>query len=324
MDGRGRPRDPGGDRVISVVVPAYGRRDLVEVTLRSLAAQREAPPFEVLVVDDGADPELPAWARGLALPLDLRVLRHEVNRGRAAARNTGIAAARGRVVVFLDSDMRVVPGFLAAHAAAHDVDDAVALGHIVTAPEIRHDAWVRYTDSRGVHKVARGASIPARYFMTGNSSVAAALLARAGGFDEDFREYGGEDTEMGYRLEACGGRFRHAPGAVSEHLDQHGVLATAMRLRRYGETMLPLLVRKVPRAREELRLDLVEEPRPGDPPGRAMRKRLLRLVARRPVWEGVARVGAALPGFVRADALFDFVRAAAYLEGYRRSREGGG
>lgn len=308
--------------MISVVVPTYGRRELTEVTLRSLGAQAGAPEFEVIVVDDGADPGLSAWAAGLGLPIDVRVLHHERNRGRAAARNTGVAAARGDAVVFLDSDMRVVPGFLAAHAALQDGPDAVVLGHIVTAREIPRSAWVAYSDSRGVHKVPAGAPIPARYFMTGNSSVAAPLLARAGGFDEEFDEYGGEDTEMGYRLERFGGRFRHAAGAVSEHLDLHGVLPTARRLRRYGERMLPVLVRKVPKAREELKLHLVEPVQRGrDGFAIAARKRAARLLARRAFWEPAARLGSALPAFVRADALFDFVRAAAYLDGWRRARE---
>lgn len=308
--------------MISVVVPTFGRRELVAVTLRSLAAQDGAPPFEVLLVDDGADPGLSEWVAGLGVGIDVRVLHHERNRGRAAARNTGIAAARGDVVVFLDSDMRVSARFLAAHASLHDGPDVVVLGHIVTAREIPRSAWVAYTDSRGVHKVAPGATIPARYFMTGNSSVAAPLLAKAGGFDEEFDEYGGEDTEMGYRLERFGGRFRHAPDAISEHLDLHGVLATAKRLRRYGERMLPVLVRKVPRAREELRLHLVEPPERGrDGFAAAARKRAARLVARRALWEPAARIGSLLPAFVRADALFDFVRAAAYLDGWRRARE---
>ena len=244
--------------MITVVVPTYGRRDLLDQMLASLSDQPGAGPFEVVVVDDGADPGLGEHVSSRGLSLDVRVIHHETNRGRSAARNSGIAAANGEVVLFLDGDMRVAPGFLAAHAAVHDSDDTVVLGKIVTAPEIRRTAFVEYIDSRGVQKVPPGEPIPARYFMTGNSSVAAGLLARAGGFDSEFDEYGGEDTEMGYRLADHGARFRHAPGAVSYHMDLNSVPRMAERLRRYGETMLPLLVRKVPRAREELRLDLVD------------------------------------------------------------------
>lgn len=43
---------------VTIVVPTHGRRDLLERLLSSLAEQRGAPAFDVVVVDDGADPEL--------------------------------------------------------------------------------------------------------------------------------------------------------------------------------------------------------------------------------------------------------------------------
>lgn len=304
---------------LSVVVPTHGRRDLVERTLRSLAAQTDAPPFDVIVVDDGADPGLTEHVRGLGLGVDVTVVHHGRSRGRAATRNSGLARATGDVVVFLDGDMEVVPGFLAAHAAAHGRPDAVVLGEIRTSPEIPRTGFVEYVDSRGVRKVAPGEEIPPRYFLTGNCSVAHPLLERAGGFDEEFDEYGGEDTEMGYRLAAHGGRFVHAPGAVSNHLDLASPTATAKRLRRYGETMLPLLVRKAPRARAELKLDLVEPLRAEDGPGGWIRKLAVAVACRGVFWRPAAALAEALPRRLRLDGLYDFVRAAAYLDGYRRA-----
>jgi glycosyltransferase involved in cell wall biosynthesis len=305
---------------LSIVVPTHGRRDLLERTLTSLASQEGAPPFEVIVVDDGVDPALAEHVRGLGLPLDVRVVHHAENRGRAASRNTGIAHATGDVVVFLDGDMEVVPGFAAAHARAHDAPDRVVLGNIFTAPEIGRSAFVEYTDSRGVKKVGDSEDIPIRYFMTGNSSVSAGLLRRAGGFDEEFDEYGGEDTEMGYRLAAHGGTFRHAKGAVSHHLHLNTVPEMAARLRRYGETMLPILVRKVPRSRKELRLHLAEDVSwRADSAATLAGKALFRVLARRAFWAPAARVAQALPRRLRCDAFFDLIRACAYLDGYRRS-----
>ncbi|MCA9751402.1 MAG: glycosyltransferase, partial [Gemmatimonadetes bacterium] len=242
---------------LTVVVPTHGRRDLLDRLLASLREQRDAPAFDVVIVDDGVDPGLGEHVDAQGLPFPARVLHHETNRGRSATRNTGLAAATGDVVVFLDGDMRVCPEFLAAHAAAHATGDVV-LGNIVTAPEIRRNAFVEYIDSRGVKKVAGGTEIPPRYFMTGNSSVARALTARAGGFDPEFDEYGGEDTEMGYRLAAHGARFAYAEHAVSWHLDLNSVPRMAERLRRYGERMLPILVRKVPQSYRELRLGLID------------------------------------------------------------------
>ncbi|MGH2571490.1 MAG: glycosyltransferase family 2 protein, partial [bacterium] len=190
---------------------------------------------------------------------------------------------------------------------------------IRTAPEIPRNGFVEYVDSRGVQKVASGERIPARYFLTGNCSVAAPLLARAGGFDEEFDEYGGEDTEMGYRLAAHGGRFRHSRDAVSHHLELASPSATALRLSRYGERMLPLLVRKAPRAREELRLDLVEPLRAEDGPLGIARKLAVAIACRKMFWRPAAALAGALPHGVRCDPLYDFLRAAAYLDGYRRA-----
>jgi glycosyltransferase involved in cell wall biosynthesis len=304
-------------------MPAHGRRDLVVRTLRSLARQDDPPGAEVIVVDDGADPGLGEHVAGLALEIEVRVVHLPENRGRAAARNAGIAEAGGDVVVFLDSDMEVAPEFLAAHARVHAEPDVVALGDIRTAAEVARGAFVEYIDSRGVKKIPDGRDIPRRYFMTGNSSVSRALLDRAGGFDEEFSEYGGEDTEMGYRLGACGGRFRFARGAVSHHLDLNSVPRMAERLRRYGEKMLPILVRKVPTAREDLGLFLAEPVAAGDSLPLRMKKAACALACRKAFWGPAAALGQLLPRGVPAAPLYDFVRAAAYLDGYRAALRSG-
>jgi glycosyltransferase involved in cell wall biosynthesis len=309
--------------VISVVIPTHGRRDLLALALESLAAQEDPGAFEVIVVDDGADPGLTEWAAREHGALGVQVVHHEVNRGRSATRNTGIAHAAGDVILFLDGDMRVVPAFLAAHARAHaGSDDTVVLGNIVTAPEVGRSAFVDYIDSRGVKKVRAGAEIPSRYFMTGNSSVAVPLLHRVGVFDEEFGEYGGEDTEMGYRLAAGGARFLYAPGALSYHMDLNSVPRMAQRLRRYGERMLPILVRKAPQAREDLGLYLAEPHAPGDPPGLALRRLAVRVLCRRAFWAPLAWVAQWWPRALRVDLVFDFVRAASYLDGYGRAARG--
>jgi glycosyltransferase involved in cell wall biosynthesis len=85
---------------VSVIIPTYNRAALVGEALASVQAQ-SFRDFEVLVVDDGgtdATPEVLAACRGV------RVLRHPRRRGVSAARNTGINAARGEWLAFLDSD----------------------------------------------------------------------------------------------------------------------------------------------------------------------------------------------------------------------------
>jgi glycosyltransferase involved in cell wall biosynthesis len=98
-----------GQPTVSIVIPTYQRRDLVAGAVRSVLAQTYSD-FELIVVDDGSvdgtDETL------AALDCELRYLR-QPNRGVAAARNAGVALARGSIVAFLDSDDRWLPDHLA-------------------------------------------------------------------------------------------------------------------------------------------------------------------------------------------------------------------
>src|SRR5438445_3337038 len=117
---------------ISVVIPSYDGAERLPRTLASLVKSRVEGEFEVLVVDDGSSDRTSEAARAFADRLPISVLRHAQNRGRAAARNTGIRAARGGVVLILDDDMESSPGLIEHHLAAHRADPGVAaIGRIV-------------------------------------------------------------------------------------------------------------------------------------------------------------------------------------------------
>src|SRR5262249_55465295 len=89
----------------------YDRQGLGERALRS-ARDQDVAGMEIVVVDDGSNPPF-------GLPADLvsdpqvRLVRHETNRGAGCARDTGAAAARGDWIAFLDSDDYWLPGTLA-------------------------------------------------------------------------------------------------------------------------------------------------------------------------------------------------------------------
>ena len=90
-----------GAPLVSVVVPAYNAERTIGASLASIAAQT-VTELEVIVVDDGSTDDTVRVAQA-AGSRDLRVI-CQANAGHAAARNTGICAARGRYVAFLDAD----------------------------------------------------------------------------------------------------------------------------------------------------------------------------------------------------------------------------
>jgi len=87
---------------VSVIIPTYNRAHLLPRAIRSVLAQT-FQDFEVIVVDDGSTDDTEAVVRSFPDPRII-YLRHDMNRGGSAARNTGIRAARGEYIAFLDSD----------------------------------------------------------------------------------------------------------------------------------------------------------------------------------------------------------------------------
>ena len=117
--------------LFSIVVPIFNRAHTLRRCLASIFAQ-SFHDYEVIAVDDGSTDDSLARLRAMA-DERLRVLVHAANRGVCPARNTGIAAARGRWLVFLDSDDELAgPEALARMA-----------GHARCAPDTLHALWFR-------------------------------------------------------------------------------------------------------------------------------------------------------------------------------------
>lgn len=117
--GRRGTQEPAGPLPsVSVVVPAYNESAGIAGTLRSLIATGY-PDLEVIVVDDGSEDGTADAASALGLP-GVRVVRQE-NAGKPAALNTGIALARGEILVLVDAD--TVFASDALHALARAFDD---------------------------------------------------------------------------------------------------------------------------------------------------------------------------------------------------------
>ncbi|WP_424934653.1 glycosyltransferase family 2 protein [Amaricoccus macauensis] len=95
---------PAVHPVVSVITPVWNAERTLEETVRSVRTQ-SFTDWELLLIDDGSNDGSRALAEELARDDPrLRLLGWEENRGAAAARNAGIAAARGRFVAFLDAD----------------------------------------------------------------------------------------------------------------------------------------------------------------------------------------------------------------------------
>ncbi|HYC60599.1 MAG TPA: glycosyltransferase family A protein [Thermoanaerobaculia bacterium] len=108
----------------SVIMPVYNRAAVVGRSINS-CVQQDFESFELVVVDDGSSDGTVDAIRSFK-DRRIRLIAHERNRGRGPARNTGMAAARGEWLVFLDSDDELLPDALAAiHRRAIAADPSI-------------------------------------------------------------------------------------------------------------------------------------------------------------------------------------------------------
>lgn len=107
---------------VDMIVPVFNARGYVERAVRSALAAGAA---RVILVDDGSTDGSGDICDALAAQDGRILVRHQENRGAAAARNAGLALAEAELVAFLDADDRLLPGSLAALAARLGDADAI-------------------------------------------------------------------------------------------------------------------------------------------------------------------------------------------------------
>lgn len=216
---------PGSPRV-SVVIPTYNRWAVLELTLEALCRQTFGG-FEVVVVDDGSSDgtaeRLRAWAKERLPPFELKVLQ-QTNAGPAAARNRGVAAATGDLVVFLGDDTIPDPDFLEAHIRAqgmHQEPCAIVGLTLWDEQRLKVTPFLRYVnlwgDQFAYGLFEDGEEMTFTCLYTSNLSVPRALLEEKP-FHEGFARAAWEDAELGYRLCRRGVRILYCAKARTRHV----------------------------------------------------------------------------------------------------------
>jgi glycosyltransferase involved in cell wall biosynthesis len=199
----------GEQPLFSVIIPTFNRRDAVIAAVRSVLDQ-SVRDLEAIVVDDGSTD---GTAEALAAIEDPRVrILVQANAGAAAARNRGIAQARGRYVAFLDSDDRFFPDHL------EDLLPLLARGaDVVAYSRVVVDRGAGRRFLKPYREIGAGESVDfylmcERGFMQTSSLALPRLLAHRVRYREDVGF--GDDTDFAVRLSLAGARFLMAPRAT--------------------------------------------------------------------------------------------------------------
>jgi len=198
--------------MLSVIVPVYKNNNLVEYCLAFLR-QHLPQDAELILVDDASGPDTVALLKNFS---GARVIEHKRNRGNTVAYNSGAAAARGDILVFVDSDVFVPAGALEEFTRLLSTKNQLgAVGSLLLYPydyTIQHagvafDAWVlshlfvgRTPDEIPLAPVEDRQAVTAAFFACRQE-----VFTQVGGFNETYRD-GLEDIEFCLRCRELGYR----------------------------------------------------------------------------------------------------------------------
>ena len=189
---------------MSVVIPAYNTRQTIAETIDSVLAQTYKQ-YEIIVVDDGSpDDVVDVVTKGYGAKV---ALIRQPNAGLAGARNTGIRAAKGDLVAFLDSDDTWLPEFLETQVAladAHPEANVFYSNCYFWEDGRRKGQWTDLHDQKNgailTELIQRQVMIPVL-----TAVVRRAVLLKVGLFDASLRQV--EDYDLWLRLAASGSHF---------------------------------------------------------------------------------------------------------------------
>lgn len=202
--------------LVSVIVPVWNEKRRIDLCLDALAVQSLGRDrYEVIVVDNGSTDGTVALLRTREADGKISLL-EEPAPGSYAARNRGLAAARGRWIAFTDGDCVPEPGWLEAALAAAKADPEVG----VVAGRIRlfleADAGSRAcADHEQLFAFDQASNVSRQASVTANWLSPRAALGAAGGFDARIRS--GGDFQLARKISALGRPVVFAPDAVVGH-----------------------------------------------------------------------------------------------------------
>ncbi len=181
---------------ISVIIPAYNAEKEIEACLSAVYRSKRAPD-EVIVVDDAS---APGRSGPIAGKFNCRVIKNEVNKGPAESRNIGAFAAKGDIIVFLDSDIIVSEDTLSKIADSFKQYPQLAGAWGIMSKRHPHTNFCSQYKNLFLHFFSMQLDQFGAHFVSAVAAVKKDIFVECGGFDTKFKTVCMEDVELGGRL----------------------------------------------------------------------------------------------------------------------------
>lgn len=206
---------------VSIVIPLWQGADTILDCLNALTANTEGVPHEIICVDNASPDESGAIVQQNYE--EVTVLRQPVNLGFAGGVNVGLRAAKGDVLVLLNQDCLVRPGWLEPLTETFERFPACGIAGCTI---LNADGTVNHAGARlerpgayGIHltEIADG-PVEADYVTGAVFAIRRTTWAAIGALDEDFYPAYYEESDYCYRARRRGFEVRYVPDSQAEHL----------------------------------------------------------------------------------------------------------
>jgi glycosyltransferase involved in cell wall biosynthesis len=205
-------------------VPAYNVTEFIGEAIESVLAQTFTD-YEIIVVNDGS-PDTVALEAALAPYMSSIVYIKQDNRGVSAARNTGIKAARGSLLAFLDADDTWLPNYLEVQVARIQADPTIDVlyPNVMLFGEKSEDGEEFMTRCPTTGEVTFERLVSQECNVSNCSIARRETIVRAGLFDESLRSV--EDFELWLRVVKQGGRIAYHRDVLARYRRRSGSLTS--------------------------------------------------------------------------------------------------
>lgn len=208
---------------MTVAVCTYNRAERLPACLNSLVGQEFGDLYEVIVVDDGSTDDTGGVVSKVeaasGADLQIRYVRHPVNRGLNVARNSAIEAARGKIVAFTDDDCVATPSWLQLLEDYHAREPEVAAVGGLAINGLEGNLIAEIAQHITVNKLFKYHDPDtgrAEFLVGNNMSFKKWIFDEVGGFDQRIR-FGYEEVEFESRLLSRGYEMLFVPEAIIIH-----------------------------------------------------------------------------------------------------------
>lgn len=222
---------------LSVIIPTYNRVNLLKKVLRSINKQSyDLKRVEVLVLDDFSLVNPKSEIIGLKLKYKLRFFRMKKHMGQGKLRNAGIKLSQGKYILFMGDDIFPKTNLFKEHMKLHHKYPKIAvLGRVYWEKKLKNEFMDFIENIQFHYQTIKNNQDVKLHFYTSNISLEKSWFKKEL-FSREFKNYGLEDLELGYRLEKKGLRTIYNPRAIVHHHHRYNFEQFCKRMKNTGKS----------------------------------------------------------------------------------------